>query len=323
MNSVASTQRQSHTSKGNRLIRRPQRALTLSVPHKIPRRGPMRIGPRAFLRAIGLAASLLPGAASAGALVEFSNVSEQAPARLLGYLSRPDSGLSAVLGSPSSGTGPYAAVVVLHGCSGISSHSAGIADRLSSWGYVALTVDSLSPRGVASRCGDGGFLDQAFDAYAALRYLSQLNFVDPARVAVLGQSMGGYSVLYAADRDLAAQYFKERFRAAIAYYPGCGIPSATMTAPTLILIGEADEANPAERCREMAAHARPDGAPIALTVYPGAHHGFDVAQLIPGIRFRGYWMEYNELAAKDAEEKTRAFLAVHLAGTSPGAPTAK
>src|SRR5260370_19832961 len=116
MNSVASTQRQSHTSKGNRLIRRPQRALTLSVPHKIPRRGPMRIGPRAFLRAIGLAASLLPGAASTGALVEFSNVSEQAPARLLGYLSRPDSGLSAVLGSPSSGTGPYAAGLALPGC---------------------------------------------------------------------------------------------------------------------------------------------------------------------------------------------------------------
>src|SRR5260370_31723392 len=119
MNSVASTQRQSHTSKGNRLIRRPQRALTLSVPHKIPRRGPMRIGPRAFLRAIGLAASLLPGAASAGALVEFSNVSEQAPARLLGYLSRPDSGLSAVLCIPSSGTGPYAAVVGRHGWPGL------------------------------------------------------------------------------------------------------------------------------------------------------------------------------------------------------------
>ena len=30
----------------------------------------------------------------------------------------------------------------------------------------------------------------------------------------------------------------------------------TMTAPTLILIGEADEASPVERCREMVAHAR-------------------------------------------------------------------
>jgi dienelactone hydrolase len=54
----------------------------------------------------------------------------------------------------------------------------------------------------------------------------QVDFVDGARVAVIGQSMGGSSVLYAADRHLAAQYFSERFRAAIAYYPGCVIPAA-------------------------------------------------------------------------------------------------
>jgi dienelactone hydrolase len=60
---------------------------------------------------------------------------------------------------------------------------------------------------------------QAVDAYAALRYLTGLEIVDPARVAVLGQSMGGGAALYALDRDLVAQYFTERFRAAVAYYP--------------------------------------------------------------------------------------------------------
>jgi dienelactone hydrolase len=88
-----------------------------------------------------------------------------------------------------------------------------------------------------------------------------------------------------------------------------------MTAPTLILIGEADEMNPVEQCREMVAHARPDGAPIALTVYPGVHHNFDVALLTPGVSYRGFWLEYNEAAAKDAEEKTRAFPDAHLAET--------
>jgi dienelactone hydrolase len=53
----------------------------------------------------------------------------------------------------------------LHGCIGLTGHFTGIADRLSSWEYVALAVDSLGPRGVASRCGVGS-LDQAFDAYA-------------------------------------------------------------------------------------------------------------------------------------------------------------
>jgi poly(3-hydroxybutyrate) depolymerase len=48
----------------------------------------------------------------AGSLVEFDNVPEYAkPARLAGYLAQPD------------GVGPFPAVVVLHGCGGISSHS--------------------------------------------------------------------------------------------------------------------------------------------------------------------------------------------------------
>ena len=134
--------------------------------------------------------------------------------------------------------------------------------------------------------------------------------------------MGGYSTLYAVDRDMVAQYFAERFRAAVAYYPACSVvPLPTFTAPVLILIGEADDWTPANRCREMVAHARPDSAPITLQVYPDAHHAFDIAVLKPGRRALGHSIEYNELASKDAEKKTRAFLAAHLAESSPGEPT--
>ena len=277
----------------------------------------MRVAFRISLLAIGLASWLGAGAAWAGALVEFPNVSERGPATLVGYLARPDQGLSALLGGAGHSVERFPAVVVLHGCSGISSHSAGIADRLGSEGYVALAVDSLGPRGVASRCGSNGYPEQAFDAYSARRYLAQQGFVDAARIAVLGQSMGGNAALYAVDRDMAAQYFTERFQAAIAYYPACLLPLVTLTAPTLILTGEQDDWTPAERCREMVAHAQPDSAPIALHVYPDTYHAFDVAALQPGRRAFGHSVEYNELAAKDAEEKTRAFLAAHLAGTSP------
>ena len=277
----------------------------------------MRNALRVLRLAVGLAAAFGTSVGHAGSLIEFPNLSDRAPAKLLGYLARPDAGLSGMLGSHSNRAGRYPAVVVLHGCSGISSHSAKIADRLGSWGYVALTVDSLGPRDITSGCG-GRSLDQAFDAYAALHYLSQLDFVDPARVAVLGQSMGGSAVLYAVDRDLGAQYFEERFRAAIAYYPNC-VPEASMTAPTLVLIGEADEWNQAEQCREMVKHARADGATIALTVYPGVHHAFDVAQLTPGMRSLGRWVEYDEPAARDAEQKLHAFLAANL-GISPEEP---
>jgi len=283
----------------------------------------MRLAFSISLLAVGLASLLRCGTAGAGTLVEFPNLAGRTPAALSGYLARPDSGLSAELGGPSNGA-PYPAVVVLHGCNGMFGHSAVIADRLSSWGYVTLAVDSLGPRvsGIENRCGQG-LPDQAFDAYAALRYLSQLDFVDHARIAVLGQSMGGETALHVIDHEPTTQSPKERFRAVIAYYPYCDIPAAKMTAPTLILIGEADERNPVAQCRDMVAHARPDGAPITLITYPGVHHNFDVALLIPGFRYSGFWLEYNEPAAKDAEEKTRAFLDAHLAETSPGEPTAK
>ena len=147
----------------------------------------MRLTFRISRLAIGLASLLGPGAASAGTLVEFPNLSGHTPANLSGYLARPDAGLAAELGIRDyRGEGPFPAVVVLHGCIGITGHFTGIADRLSSLGYVALAVDSLGPRGISSRCGVGS-LDRAFDAYAALRYLSLLDFVDPARVAVLGE----------------------------------------------------------------------------------------------------------------------------------------
>ena len=284
----------------------------------------MRLALRVFLLAVGLASLLRCGTASAGTLVEFPNLAGHTPANLSGYLARPDSGLSAELGGPSNGGAPYPAVVVLHGCNGTFGQTAVIADRLSSWGYVTLAVDSLGLRvsGIENRCGRG-LPEQAFDAFAALRYLSELDFLDWARVAVLGQSEGGYQALHLMDHDSpAAQFFSERFRAAIAYYPYCDIPAAKMTGPTLILIGDADETNPVEQCRAMVAHARPDSAPITLIVYPGVHHNFDVALLTPGVRYRGFWLEYNEPAAKDAEEKTRAFHDAHLAETS-SEPTTK
>jgi hypothetical protein len=111
----------------------------------ILRLGPMRLAPQIFLLAIGLALSLGAAAGRAGALVEFPNVSEQAPTKLLGYLTRPDSGLSAMLGSHSNRAGTYSAVVVLHGCGGLSSHSAKIADQMGFWG-MWLLLSTVSAR---------------------------------------------------------------------------------------------------------------------------------------------------------------------------------
>src|SRR5262245_20235291 len=130
--------------------------------------------------------------------------------------------------------------------------------------------------------------------------------------------MGGSATLYAIDRDLAAQYFGQRFRPAIANYPRCVVvPVPAMTAPVLILIGEADQWNGVDACKTLRNHARPDSASIDLTVYPGVHHAFDVAQLKPGRSSDGRWLEYDEPAARDQAQKTRAFRGVRLVRVPP------
>jgi dienelactone hydrolase len=52
---------------------------------------------------------------------------------------------------------------------------------------------------------------------------------------------------------------------------------------------------------------RSRSASIDLTVYSGVHHACDVAQLKPGRSSAGRWLEFDEPAARDAKEKTRAF----------------
>ena len=105
----------------------------------------MNLAIRISLLVIGLVLFLGSGTVSAGTLVEFPNLPGHTPANLSGYLARPDAGVSAELRSSSNGGAPYPAVVVLHGCNGMFGHSAVIADRLSSWGYVTLAVDSFGP----------------------------------------------------------------------------------------------------------------------------------------------------------------------------------
>ncbi|HEY1261088.1 MAG TPA: dienelactone hydrolase family protein [Xanthobacteraceae bacterium] len=269
----------------------------------------MRLAP--WTAGLGLALALGVGVVEAGALIEFANVSERAkPARLLGYLARPD------------GEGPFPAVVLLHGCAGFFGTMPTLADRLKSWGYATLAVDSLGPRGITDRCG-AQFIEQANDAYAALNYLSRQPFIDPGRVAVLGFSMGGGSALDVVEHGAINQLFPGKFAAAIAYYPWCSGRSAMVDTPTMILIGEADDWTSAVACREMVARPHADGAPVDLIVYPGAHHAFNFPEWQPGTRQFGHWIEYDEAAAKDAEAKLRGFLAVHLGGTFSGQPTPK
>ena len=58
-----------------------------------------------------------------------------------GYLSKPE------------GSGPFAAIVYLHGCAGLSENTRNdISQLMTGWGYVSLAVDSFATRGIRDEC---------------------------------------------------------------------------------------------------------------------------------------------------------------------------
>ena len=200
------------------------------------------------------------------------------------------------------GAGPFPAVVILHDCSGLGPRSSGApgrwANELLRRGYVVVIPDSFSTRGHA----DGVCTNpspsrnevspsrRVRDAYEALAYARSLPYVDGARVGVMGGSHGGSTTLatMVAPQSALEPFAQEKragFAAAIALYPGCGFrygdwrPGTAgvykSAAPLLILVGEKDDWTPAEPCRQLAGRSRDAGYPVAIKVYPGAHHSFD------------------------------------------------
>lgn len=207
---------------------------------------------------------------------------------LTGYLAKP------------SGEGRFPAVILLHTCAGISEHEESWSDRLVSWGYVVLTVDSLIPRGQKNIC-DGSLRrtrpwSRALDAYGAKEYASTLPFVDAGRVAVVGMGHGGMAVLEAGKRSTSTGLSTTAFQAAIVFYPLCGVPDPTDT-PTLILIGSDDNRTPPDQCRTYV-NKLEHPHEVVLEVFPGAHHEFDD----PGVDN----VEVDQIARSNADATAQA-----------------
>ena len=118
---------------------------------------------------------------------------------------KPETTLTSWLAEPK-GTGPFPAVVLMHGCSGTERNTAhrtvwrGLnrhAALLNDYGYVTLIVDSFGPRGITDGCRTGGkyYPVQIGDAHAAFDHLASLPFVDGERIGFVGLSLGGGTAL--------------------------------------------------------------------------------------------------------------------------------
>jgi carboxymethylenebutenolidase len=277
------------------------------------------------LAAGGLAASMRIGKAQSTDLPDTLHFpSRDGRTDLVGYLFRPTVRKA----------GPAAAVVQLHGRRGPYSilakgryDATTLTQRHLFWarfwaerGCFALIVDSFGPRGFPEGFAAGTHaqrpaeIDEArvrpLDAYGGLQFLAQHAEIDPARIGLQGWSNGGSTALAAmATGTLQSVGLAPDagFRAALAFYPGCGLNDAfrdgyTAYAPVQILIGTSDEEVSPQRCEALVADNRRPDNPLAMTVYQQATHDFDD----PGTKRQS--VAANVAALGDATKTAAAFM---------------
>ncbi|MDX2204614.1 MAG: dienelactone hydrolase family protein [Hyphomicrobiaceae bacterium] len=279
---------------------------------------------------IGLVAAVLSGTGAAQDAPErVTFASADGKTTLVGYVFTP---------AASNGARRHPGVVMMHGRAGAYSERARTYDaatlslRHAAWGqewaragYVAIPVDGFGPRGYPGGFPRGSYASRPaehseiavrpLDAYGALAYLRTRADVDGAHVGLHGWSNGASATLVAisdAAPGIETPSTATGFRAALAFYPACGLqglfadrPLAPY-APTLVLHGTADEEVSAERCRRLVETARAAGGNIQIRVYEGATHSFDAPSR------KRQRIAANAQAREDAVPRALAFFALHV-----------
>lgn len=181
--------------------------------------------------------------------------------------------------------GPVPAMVIHHGSGGVSDQREGrFAREMIAMGVAAVVIDSFKPRGVTSTVQDQSAVtgqDFNLDALAALKALGSNSRIDRTRIGIMGFSKGGTSALMASHEAMitaAGVPAGLRYALHVPFYPSCTAqyyrPQLTR-APIYMLLGGADTYVGFEPCQTYGDALRAAGAPVHVTVYPGAPHGFD------------------------------------------------
>src|SRR6185369_10107102 len=156
-------------------------------------------------------------------------------------------------------------------------------------GYVALLVDSWTPRGFSDGCPatapDPPATERFDDAIGALAFLQSRPYVDRRRVGAIGWSNGGvYSMSVVNGPSLERAHQRgvtipePGFMASIGVYPGgcVSLVGELLVRPTLVLIGDVDDWTRPGPCVDLVVSQRARGADVTIVLYHGAYHYFDV-----------------------------------------------
>ena len=236
--------------------------------------------------------------------------------------------LSGTLYLPEKQRAPSPAVVVIHGTGGIDSRGAFYRKAVLAEGIAFFEVDFQ--KGIYTEATDRPknetFVPMAF---AALQELRKLPSIDPARIGIMGFSLGGSVTVRTAFESYRKHWLGEEkgFIAHAAFYPVCGpilakigeIGRDGMTgAPLIIFYGTEDSYGAVLTVPELKRLLADRYHFSAETVeYAGAAHGFN--RNAPAIHYQdpssingqGY-MAWNEDAANDSRALLVAFLRRHL-----------
>ena len=208
------------------------------------------------------------------------------------------------LATPESGKGP--GLIVIQEWWGLTDHVADLCNRFAKEGYVALAPDLYGGK-VAHDADEAGKMmgalpeaDAARDLAGAVSFLLDHDAVTSSKVGVVGYCMGGGFVI-----QLAAQQ-GDKIGAAIPYY---GVLQSepdfsAIEAPVQGHYAETDDFAPPEKALKMGAAIREAGGNAQIHVYGGTGHAF--------FNDENPFGSYDEVNAKIAWDRTRAFLKAHV-----------
>ncbi len=206
------------------------------------------------------------------------------------------------------GAGPFPAVLVLHGKSGLTSASQAYASWLATQGYVALAPDYFAPinmpAGTWTGSDYGKYTDRIReDLGQGLESLKSLSYVIPDRIGVVGHSLGGFFAFVLATRDdlkgIVSYYGAYQPQAVAPRYP---LIIAQMKAPVLMFHGDADTSVPIEQANTARDWLISNGKQFEYILYPGVGHALDLPRA----------STYHANATLDAQQRGLAFLSAKL-----------
>ena len=275
-------------------------------------------------RCIGLLAVLfltafvmLVGASSSGTKISFSSLDKNQPYHVSGTLYLPENSSS-----------PNPAIVLVHGTTGIDSRGAFYREAILNAGIAIFEVDFKT--GVFTSALDRPHSEEFVPlAFAALKELRKLPNIDPARIGIMGFSLGGGVTLRTAMETNRQTWMgaEKGFATHVAFYPVCrpfikqlqDSGSRMTGAPMIIFYGTEDAYSEGTAVPELKRLlATKYNFDLTTVEYPGATHGFNrharsISYRDPAaIGGKGY-MEWNESAANDSLTRVVAFLRENLA----------